>query len=68
MTAKYHFLKKKEVLEVYKQGRKDAIEKEIKFLGYLIDSYFLVCVGESPQTPRTDILLRIKTLKKENGI
>jgi len=32
MTAKYHFLKKKEVLEVYKQGRKEALEDELKFL------------------------------------
>ena len=46
-----------------RQGKLKTIKEEIKFLEYLINSYFLICVGEDLQTPRTDILLRIKTLE-----
>lgn len=54
--------------KAFNLGRNEAIEREIKFLKSLLDNYFQICIGESEEeTPRNEILMRIRTLILERN-
>jgi len=52
----------------FKLGRNEAVEEEILYLKSLLDNYFQICIGEDGEnTPRNDILMRMRTLILERN-